>query len=144
MTGRRLSHFGDRLRFLPKGVAIGGCAGCARAHAARVGRRCLLKSPRRILLSISGTLVFFNFRGSARTVHTPSCGGGGRRTSPDLRESAEDAFGRAQNAPFCVFLRIPRARAEMRGNPLILCSPRTRAHDAHVFGATVLNRSARI
>jgi hypothetical protein len=38
---------------------------------------------------------------------TPLCGWGGRRTWPDLRESAEDALVRAPNASFRVFRRFP-------------------------------------
>jgi hypothetical protein len=55
-----------------------------------------------------------------------------------FNESAQD---RAQNAFFRPFLRF-FAWAQCDGNPLILCSPWTRAHNAHVLGATVLSRIA--
>jgi hypothetical protein len=68
---------------------------------------------------------------------------GARVVLAGFKESAQDTFLRAQNAFFRPFLRF-FAWEPMDRNQLILCSPRTRAHDAHVCGATVLSRIARI
>jgi hypothetical protein len=142
MTERRPSHFGDII--LPKGWRPGGVRS-VHAHTsfpreAAKGRRCLLKSPRRILLPIFRTLVFFNFpKFGAHSAHafmrwgrTPHLAG--------LKRICRGCLPKGSKRPFSVYFCDSRARADMRGNPLILCGPWTRAHDAHVFGATVPSR----
>jgi hypothetical protein len=148
MTGQRPSHFGDRLLHPTEGVAIRGCAGCARAHVISAGGGKRPKMP----FKVAETHSFVDFSDS-RILQFPSFGAHRahafmrRGRTPHLarlKRICRGCLRKGSKRLFCVFLRIPRARAEMKGNPLILCSPRTRAHDAHVFGATVLNRSARI
>jgi hypothetical protein len=103
-----------------------------------MGRRCPWRSKIPLLLSIFRSPRFSRTRCTRLRAE-------GAHVLTGFKESAQDALLRGSKRLPSPISPILRVGSQCDGNPLILCSPRTRAHAAHVYPRDrVLSRNLRI